>query len=152
MDPLEVWYARLDAETLIAMAPDEKAKKFREQIAAKARQRVIEHLFPKIAEEAGGRLRLVDQPPLVYHVTDADIEEGFREGLIDYRQTLSDERRVLLDRYRLEDFATESGGYWQCGNALLHGTVFRRRRASPAPPDQGSLPVCSRALCGQEPL
>ena len=73
MSPLEVWYTRLDAETLIAMAPDAKAKKFREQIAEKARKRVIEHLFPKIAKAVGGRHRLVDQPPVIFHVADDDI-------------------------------------------------------------------------------
>ncbi len=121
MDPLEVWYARLDAETLIAMAPDEKARKFREQIAAKARQRVVEHLFPKISEEVDGRLRLVDQPPLVYHVTDADIEERIREGLAEYRQTLSDERRVLLDRFRLEDYALKVVGIGSVGTRCSMG-------------------------------
>src|SRR5687768_7068910 len=48
MSPLEVWYTRLDAETLIAMAPDEKTKKIRQRYAEKARQRVVENLFPKI--------------------------------------------------------------------------------------------------------
>ncbi len=31
MSPLEVWYTRLDMESIIAMSPDEKAKKLREQ-------------------------------------------------------------------------------------------------------------------------
>lgn len=121
MDALEVWYARLDADTLIAMAPDEKAKKFREQITAKARQRVVEHLFPKIAEEVDGRRRLVDQPPLIYHIADADIEERLREGLVEYRQTLSDERRVLFDRYRLEDFALKVVGIGSVGTRCSMG-------------------------------
>ncbi len=58
MSPLEVWYTRLDAATLVAMAPDEKSKKLRQQIADKARQRVVENLFPKIAGKVGGRHRL----------------------------------------------------------------------------------------------
>ena len=33
MSPLEVWYDRLDAKALIAMAPDEKSRRKREQIA-----------------------------------------------------------------------------------------------------------------------
>ena len=65
MNPLEVWYTRLDAKTLIATAPDEKVKKYREQLAEKARQRVVENLFPKIVGEVAGRRRLVDQPPLI---------------------------------------------------------------------------------------
>jgi hypothetical protein len=41
MSPLDVWYSRLDADTIIAMAPDAKAKKIRERMADKARQRIL---------------------------------------------------------------------------------------------------------------
>ena len=86
MSPLDVWYERMDMETLIEAAPDAKARRVREQIAAKARQHVIEHLFPKIASEAGGRLRLVDQPPVLFHVAEADWRSGFKR---DGRRTAS---------------------------------------------------------------
>jgi uncharacterized protein (DUF2252 family) len=124
MSPLEVWYARLDAEKLIAMAPDEKAKKLREGLVKKARQRVIENLFPKIVSEEGGKHRLADQPPLVFHVAEADAEERVREGLVDYRQSLSDERRVLLDRYHLEDFAMKVVGIGSVGTRCYMGLFF----------------------------
>ncbi len=115
MSPLEVWYTRLDMETVIGLAPDEKAKKFRLQMEKKARERVVDHLFPKISSEEGGRHRLIDQPPLIYHIAEHDFEERVREGLGVYRQTLSDERRVLLDRYRLEDFALKVVGIGSVG-------------------------------------
>jgi uncharacterized protein (DUF2252 family) len=115
MSPLDLWYERLDVETLIETAPDAKAKRVREQIAATARRHVIEHLFPKIASEVGERLRLVDQPPLLFHVAEADWEERVREGLSAYRQSLSDERRVLLDCYRLEDSALKVVGIGSVG-------------------------------------
>ncbi len=124
LSPLEVWYTRLDMETLIAMAPDEKARKRREQYAEKARQRVVEHLFPKITGEVAGRRRLVDQPPMLFHVVEADAEERVREGLVDYRQSLSDERRVLLDRYRLEDFALKVVGIGSVGTHCFIGLFF----------------------------
>jgi uncharacterized protein (DUF2252 family) len=115
MSPLEVWYKRIDVETLIEMAPDAKKKQRRQQIAEKARERVIEHLFPKIVSQVGGRPRFVDQPPVLFHFAEADMEERIREGLEDYRQSLSDERRVLLDRYRLEDFAMKVVGIGSVG-------------------------------------
>lgn len=124
MSPLEVWYTRLDIETLIAMAPDEKAKKIRQQYADKARQRIVENLFPKIANEADGLHRLVDQPPLLFHVAESGFEERVREGLADYRESLSDERRVLLDRYRLEDFALKVVGIGSVGTRCFVGLFF----------------------------
>ena len=73
MGPLEVWYTRLDMESIIAMSPDEKAKKLRRALAEKARQRVIEHLFPRIAARAGSGHRLVDQPPILVHINDPEL-------------------------------------------------------------------------------
>lgn len=115
MNPLEVWYTRLDMEDIIAAAPDKKTKKDREQYAEKAHQRVVEHLYPKLVSETGGHHRFVDQPPVLFHVNDPDLEQRMREGLEDYRQTLSDERRVLLDRYRMEDYAMKVVGIGSVG-------------------------------------
>jgi uncharacterized protein (DUF2252 family) len=124
MNPLQVWYTRLDANSLVAMAPDEKVKRFREQLAGKARQRIVENLFPKIAGEVAGRRRLVDQPPLLFHVAEADFEERVREALVDYRRSLSDERRVLLDRYHMEDFALKVVGIGSVGTRCFIGLFF----------------------------
>jgi uncharacterized protein (DUF2252 family) len=124
MSPLEVWYTRLDMEDLIDMAPDAKTKKMREQYAEKAHQRVIEHVFPKLVSQTGGRHRFVDQPPILFHIAEADVEERMREGLEDYRQSLSDERRVLLDRYRLEDFALKVVGIGSVGTRCFIALLF----------------------------
>ena len=122
--PLEVWYAHLDMETLIAAAPDEKAKKLRQGYADKARQRIVENLFPKIADAVGGKHRLVDQPPVLFHLAEEGAEDRIREGLADYRQTLPDERRVLLDRYRLEDWAAKVVGIGSVGTRCMVGLFF----------------------------
>ncbi|HEY6610936.1 MAG TPA: DUF2252 domain-containing protein [Pseudomonas sp.] len=119
MNPLEVWYSRLDEATLIETAPDEKVKKLRQQIAAKARERVVENVFPKIAEQVAGSPRIVDQPPILYHVADPEFMDKVREGLAEYRATLSDERRVLLDRYRLVDSALKVVGIGSVGTRCL---------------------------------
>ncbi len=124
MSPLEVWYSRLDAQTLIDTAPDEKVKKMRQQLFDKARERVGESVFPKIAQQVGGRPRIVDQPPILYHVADPEFMDKVREGLADYRETLSDERRVLLDRYRLEDAALKVVGIGSVGTRCFIGLFF----------------------------
>jgi uncharacterized protein (DUF2252 family) len=122
--PLEVWYARLDAETLIANAPDEKAKKLRQGFAEKARQRIVENLFPKIASAKDGKHSLVDQPPVLFHVTEPGMMKKVHEALDDYRQTLPDERRVLFDRYRMEDFAVKVVGIGSVGTRCFVGLFF----------------------------
>lgn len=115
MSPLAVWYDRLDMASLIAMAPDAKAKKYREAMAEKAHRRIDEHLFPRIAATAGGQPRLVDLPPVLFHVSEKDAEERIHEALEAYRSSLPDERRVLFDRYRLFDFAVKVVGIGSVG-------------------------------------
>ncbi len=122
--PLEVWYESLDAETLIEAAPDAEERRFRRRIAERARERVIENLFPKITTQVGGRHRLVDQPPILFHVAEPSFEERVHEAVADYRDSLSDERRVLLDRYRLEDVALKVVGIGSVGTRCYIGLLF----------------------------
>jgi uncharacterized protein (DUF2252 family) len=122
--PLEVWYQRLDAETLIEAAPDAKGRKFRQQIADRARERVLENLFPRITTLVDGLHRIVDQPPILFHVAEPDFEQRVHEAAADYRESLSDERRVLLDRYRLEDIALKVVGIGSVGTRCFIGLLF----------------------------
>jgi uncharacterized protein (DUF2252 family) len=124
MRPLEVWYKRMDAKAVIDAAPNAGDRKFRQQIVKRARERVLENLFPKITTLVGGRHRIVDQPPILFHVAEPDFTERVGEGLEDYRNTLSDDRRVLLDRYRLEDCALKVVGIGSVGTRCYIGLMF----------------------------
>jgi len=124
LSPLEVWYTRIGVEQVLEMAPDEKTRKIREQMMTKARERIIEHLYPKIVTQSGGRNRFVDQPPILYHVNEPDWETLVREGLEDYRQSLPEERRVLFDRYQLEDFALKVVGIGSVGTRCYIALLF----------------------------
>ena len=122
--PLEVWYEHVDVQTLIDEAPDANARKLRQKIAAKAHQRVGEYLVPTLTAAAGGHHRLVDQPPVLFHLAEEDAEERFREGLEDYRLSLPDSVRVLFDRYRLEDWAVKVVGIGSVGTRCMVGLFF----------------------------
>lgn len=124
MSPLEVWYDQLEAEALIASAPDEKARKFRQSLANKARQRIAENLFPKIVTSVGGRHRLLEQPPVLYHPAIEELTATFESGLDSYRQSLSDERRSLFDRYQFEDAVIKVVGIGSVGTRCLIALFF----------------------------
>jgi uncharacterized protein (DUF2252 family) len=127
MSPLEVWYDRLDAETIIEMAPDERIREIREEIVAKARQRITDFLYPKISEEVAGRRRLIDQPPAIFHITpemDPEFEEVVNEALEKYRLSLTDDRRVLYDRYSFEDVVVKAVGIGSVGTRCFVGLFF----------------------------
>jgi len=113
--PLDIWYERMDAEGLIAEAPDARERRRREKSAEEARHRIGEHLFPKISAPVDGRVRLIDQPPVLFHVAQKGAGQVFREALEGYRRSMFPSLRVLLDRYRLEDFAIKVVGIGSVG-------------------------------------
>jgi uncharacterized protein (DUF2252 family) len=124
MDVLDVWYARLDMDAIIASAPDAEAKRNREKIAQQARSSIAEYVFPKITKVQNGRRLIKDELPVVYHPPAEDFNPGFFiEALDNYRETLPHERRVLFDRYRIEDIAYKVVGVgsvgMRCGVILL---------------------------------
>lgn len=124
MSPLEVWYDRLDAQTIIEMAPNARIRKFRQELVTRAQQRIGDYLYPQISGEVGGRRRLVDQPPVMFHVSAKGFERNVREALATYSSSLPDERRVLFDRYRLEDIAIKAVGIGSVGTRCFVGLFF----------------------------
>jgi uncharacterized protein (DUF2252 family) len=69
--------------------------------------------FPKLTGSVGGQIRITDKPPLIFHpeVTRAPEARATLDQIFKaYRETLADDRRMLLDRYRLVDAAIKVVG------------------------------------------
>jgi uncharacterized protein (DUF2252 family) len=113
--PLDIWYDKIGMDEAINAAPDREARANRKRLVEKARQRVGDQLIPKLVKEEGSELKIVDQPPLIYHVADVDIMEVGRQFIENYRDSLSADRRTLLDRYRLRDAAIKVVGVGSVG-------------------------------------
>jgi uncharacterized protein (DUF2252 family) len=124
MRALDAWYSHLDAEILIDDAKTKESKKYWERLESKARLQTGEHVFPGITGVVNGRRRIIDHPPLVYHPRSAEtIRKHVTEMFHRYRLTLPDERRVILDRYKIVDVARKVVGVGsvgtRCAVALL---------------------------------
>ena len=115
MSPLESWYFHIDADDLVASAPDEESRQLREQMAAKARQRVGERMLPKITEQVGQVRQFVEAPPLTTRVTDTRALRIVRAGMDRYLESLDESRRFVFDRYRLEDYCMRVVGIGSVG-------------------------------------
>ena len=116
MRALDVWYTRLTGDMLVEKSPTEEARRYREAMLAKARKRVAEYVFPKLTAEVNGRRRFVDQPPLIHHENWSREQFGNLLRLFDqYRESLLDDRRVILDRYRMVDIAFKVVGIGSVG-------------------------------------
>jgi uncharacterized protein (DUF2252 family) len=127
MRALDVWYATLNFEQIVPQIADEETRKRAQKILAKARQQsVVEHDFPQLATTAGLRPEIKENPPLIYHWREqghADFTQNVQQALARYRETLAEDRRLLLDRFKLLDIAIKvvgvgSVGTW-CAVALL---------------------------------
>ncbi len=114
MSPLEIWYDRIDLAKEIEASSDKAVRQRRERLQEQARKRVAENLFPKLVTTDGGRMRIADQPPLIFHPPEltAELALAFLDA---YRESLAEDRRVLFDRYRYEDAAIKIVGVGSVG-------------------------------------
>jgi uncharacterized protein (DUF2252 family) len=117
LDPVVAWGTHIDVEQVAAELPDEKL-----------RERVERHLaavteasrrgYPKLVEKRRGAWRIRPRPPLVFPLTeqgDDTHEQAARTAFDSYKITLPEERRLLLDRYRLVDVAFKVVGVGSVG-------------------------------------
>src|SRR6516164_8422916 len=127
MRTLDIWYATLDFERIIPQIEDEETRKRAQKILAKARQRnVVEHDFPQLVTTAGLQPEIKENPPLIYHWREqgqAEFTTNVQQAFARYRETLQEDRRLLLDRFKLLDIAIKvvgvgSVGTW-CAVALM---------------------------------
>jgi uncharacterized protein (DUF2252 family) len=118
MDPLRVWYTTISAEDIIKVVPKAIQKRLRKRIKKATSGAASELDFPKLAGTIAGQTRITDQPPLIFHPEDVHAPETWAEiekVLHAYRETLPDERRMLLDRYRMVDVAIKVVGVGSVG-------------------------------------
>ena len=118
MKTLEAWYSYLDYQKLIELTEDTQLKKRRKKVLNKAMSRDSLTEFVKLGHVMGGKPRIKDQPPLIYHQEGHETKEyqrNIRESVSKYRLSLSVEKRVLFDRYELVDNAIKVVGVGSVG-------------------------------------
>jgi uncharacterized protein (DUF2252 family) len=116
MRVLDAWYSHLGAEIFIDQATSVAARNRWEQLEDKAKLETAEHVFPKLTDIKDGRFRIKDHKPLVYHPRDySKRAKKVKEIFHRYRQTLSGDRRVILDRYQIVDVARKVVGVGSVG-------------------------------------
>jgi uncharacterized protein (DUF2252 family) len=115
MDVMDVWYASLEAETLIK---NFRCKRHRRHLAkrlAKVRERTaFEHDFPKLTS-GGNNPRIREHPPTIYHWREYPVRDQFNN----YLNTLPPYRRGLISRFELKDFAGKVVGVGSVGTACF---------------------------------
>jgi uncharacterized protein (DUF2252 family) len=119
MRALERWYERIDAEELLATVESRPWKKrIQKKIAKELSRSVAEDDFPRLTDVKNGRVRIKDNPPLIFHLSSRRaaeqgrvIQNVFRR----YRETLTDDRKALMDHYEIKDVAAKVVGVGSVG-------------------------------------
>ncbi len=116
MTRLEVWYDRVDVDQINALLPANERGSMGKAID-KARQKTNVQALRKLGTVTkNGHVRIVDQPPLVYHPPMAvDVVKVAGKILEQYRTSLPDDRRRVFDEYTLVDAARKVVGVGSVG-------------------------------------
>ncbi|MFE4697033.1 DUF2252 domain-containing protein [Streptomyces sp. NPDC056738] len=111
---LTVWYQHIDADLLLPLVRSGRRRRRAEATLTRARRRTSLQALGKLTETVGGRRRIVHDPPLLEPAGAMDMA-SLRKIFSDYRSTLPEERRLLLDRYRFVDAARKTVGVGSVG-------------------------------------
>jgi uncharacterized protein (DUF2252 family) len=118
-------YQRLDVRRLHATTPHGSLRAEIARAAAQARGRTSDRALPRFTTQEGGRRRIVQEPPLITRLDDADFEQ-LAIGLDGYLATLAPHWRRTLGGYTLIDLAHKVVGVGSVGLrayvALLEGS------------------------------
>jgi uncharacterized protein (DUF2252 family) len=116
MAPLDVWYERIDVDAVLALARKQNASSLRtvERLVAHARHHTSLAALPKLTELVDGQRRIIEDPPLILHARDDEFEVP-RMVVDEYVDSMSPDRRTLLERYRVVDAARKVVGVGSVG-------------------------------------
>ena len=121
---LDIWYASLPADRVLAGSAslDKGTARAARRTAAKALKRDSLQAFGKLTVRDGATVRFASRPPLLVPVTELDegiapdaIADFLLGALRAYRRTLPDDRRHLLESFRVVDMARKVVGVGSVG-------------------------------------
>ena len=119
MNDLDQWYSRVDAQYLLTLAGTEggvKATKNMTRTLDKARSRDRWSAISKLTEVVDGKRQFMNQPPLLARLPmTGDVWKMVITQFEQYRQSMLDDRRELLRRYHVIDFAHKVVGVGSVG-------------------------------------
>jgi uncharacterized protein (DUF2252 family) len=125
MRNLDVWYARLDVDTLLAdlaqVATPEVMKGARKEVANAGKKNSLK-AFDRLVRVVDGEPRIISDPPLLVPARELasedqaqELEERILELLGRYRESLKGDRRHLFDSYRFVEMARKVVGVGSVG-------------------------------------
>jgi uncharacterized protein (DUF2252 family) len=141
MTNLDVWYVQVEIAELrdqIAGQASAKATRRMDRNIAKAQRKTRMRAFSKLTRRVDGELRFASDPPVLVPLEEIftgrqlpTAEKRIREVLQQYRETLSPERRHLLDGYRFVHAAHKVVGVGSVGTRAWVALFVGRDEGDP---------------------
>jgi hypothetical protein len=131
LDPLTIWRSRLDVVDILGRIEDPRTRE-RELNRLRRATEASHGGYAKLIEKRRGKWRIKEIPPLLLPLSEDrdaisgnDTDEAHawaaRTAFQSYKDSLPEERRVLLDRYRLMDVAFKVVGIGSVGTFCALG-------------------------------
>ena len=119
MKTLELWYQTMGADELVANIkdPDLRTRAIK-RLQKERGKSVAEDIFPKLVEHKGEMPIIKDELPAIFHAeghSPGEVQQGIKDALNTYRNTLPTSYHSLLDRYEIKDAAIKVVGIGSVG-------------------------------------
>jgi uncharacterized protein (DUF2252 family) len=143
MKEIDVWYARVDMEEFgqkWGPRVSKEARRRADRNMEKARNKDSLRALTKLTERRDGKVRIASRPPLLVPIGELAEREGLERAAVDqmihrllrqYGETLGEEARLLVDRYRYVDAAHKVVGVGSVGTRAWIALLFGRDESDP---------------------
>lgn len=140
---IDIWYDQTTADDIAASLAAVAKASGAKGSATKAGRARLQALFTKargkdrmkasgqLTAVVDGEWRIVDDPPVVTHVETPGGAAGLEQTFSDYRATLAENRRELVERYRFVDFALKVVGVGSVGTRCFVVLLEGRDQSDP---------------------
>jgi uncharacterized protein (DUF2252 family) len=123
---LERYYAKISIDNLIEYFHNDKdAVERLRKMESRASSRTSETLFPKITKAVKGHIKIIDEPPLIYHFRKPDQNMDNADRYIGYyRASLQEDKQKLFDQYYFQDAVVKVVGIGSVGTRCFVNLFF----------------------------
>ena len=123
---LERYYAKISIDNLIEYFRNDKdAVERLRKMESRASSRTSETLFPKITKAVKGHIKIIDEPPLIYHFRKPNQNMDKAGRYIGYyKASLQEDKQKLFDQYYFQDAAVKVVGIGSVGTRCFVNLFF----------------------------
>jgi uncharacterized protein (DUF2252 family) len=135
---MDLWYSQLSVDQILSGLPRKKDRKRVAKQAKKARSKDSLRAFSKLVERVDGAYLLKSDAPLLVPLRELpiaaqpdDIEAAVESSFASYMTTLNDDRKRLLERFRIVDVAIKVVGVGSVGTRCMIVLLVGRDESDP---------------------